>query len=92
MIVMRKRIVSMMLLVAMVLVIPAHAASVRTIAVVPDIAFDSTEATCTVRITGNQTSDRITATMELWQGSKLIDDWSTSGDGILKIDETATVE
>ena len=30
--------------------------------------------------------------MELWQGNILIDDWSASASGILKIDETATVE
>ena len=29
--------------------------------------------------------------MELWQGNILIDDWSASASGILKIDETTTV-
>ena len=89
---MRKRIVSIMLLITIVLVIPAQAVSTRTIAVVPDIEFNGTEAICTVRITANRTSDKITATMKLWQGSKLIDEWSASGSGILKIHETATVE
>ena len=88
---MRKRIICMMLLITMAFVIPAHAASTRTISVVPDLAFNGTRATCSVSIVGNRTTDKIEATMELRQGSRLIDDWSASGYGILKIRETATV-
>lgn len=88
---MRKRIICMMLLITMVFVIPANAASTRAISVVPDIEFDGTEATCTVSIIGDRTTDEIEATMELRQGGRLIDDWSASGYGILKIRETATV-
>lgn len=88
---MRKKIICMMLLITMVFVIPANAASTRAISVVPDIEFDGTEATCTVSIIGDRTTDEIEATMELRQGGRLIDDWSASGYGILKIHETATV-
>ncbi len=88
---MRKKIICMMLLITMVFVIPANAASTRAISVVPDIEFDGTEATCTVSIIGDRTTDEIEATMELRQGGRLIDDWSASGYGILKIRETATV-
>ena len=88
---MRKRIICMMLLITMAFVIPANAASTRAIFVSPDIEFDGTEATCTVRIICDRTTDEIEATMELRQGSRLIADWSDSGYGILKISETATV-
>lgn len=88
---MKKRFGFLMLVMSMILAIPAYAVVQRTIDVVPDIEFNGTTATCTVRIMGDRTTDRITATMELWQGSTLIDDWSASGSGILKIDETATV-
>ena len=87
---MRKRIICMMLLITMAFVIPANAAT-RTISVVPDIEFDGTRATCSVLIVGNRTTDEIEATMELRQGGRLIDDWSTSGNGFLEISETATV-
>ena len=88
---MRKRIICMMLLITMAFVIPANAASTRAISVVPDIEFDGTKATCSVRIIGDRTTDKIEATMELRQGSKLIDDWSASGNGFLEISKTATV-
>ena len=77
---------------AKILAISAHAASARTIDVYPSLAFNGTSATCTVTILGERTTDRISAVMELWQGNILIDDWSASASGILKIDETATVE
>ena len=88
---MRKRIICMMLLITMAFVIPANAASTRAISVEPDINFDGTRATCSVLIFGDRTTDEIVATMELRQGGRLIDDWSASGYGILKIRETATV-
>lgn len=81
----------MMLLITMAFVIPANAASTRAISVEPDINFDGTRATCSVLIFGDRTTDEIVATMELRQGGRLIDDWSASGYGILKIRETATV-
>lgn len=86
-----KRFLSMLILTAMILAIPANAMSARTIDVYPDLEFDGTQATCTVSIMGERTTDKISATMALWQGSKLVDEWSASGSGILKIDETATV-
>ena len=88
---MRKRIICMMLLITMAFVIPANAVSTRAISVAPDIEFDGTEATCTVRIIGDRTTDEIEATMELRQGSRLIADWSASGNGFLEISETVTV-
>lgn len=88
---MKKRFLWLMFVMAIILAIPVYAASERTIDVVPDIEFNGTTATCTVRIMGDRTTDRIAATMELWQGNTLIDEWSASASGILKIDETATV-
>ena len=88
---MRKRIICMMLLITMAFVIPANAASTRAIFVSPDIEFDGTKATCSVRIIGDRTTDKIEATLELRQGSRLIDDWSASGNGFLEISKTATV-
>lgn len=88
---MKKRFWGLIIIMAMILTVPTYAVSARTVDVVPDIEFNGTQAICTVRIMGDRTTDRIAATMKLWQGSTLIDDWSASGTGILKIDETATV-
>ncbi len=88
---MRKRIICMMLLITMAFVIPANAASTRAISVEPDIDFVGTRATCSVLIVGDRTTDEIEATMELRQGSRLIADWSDSGNGFLEISETVSV-
>ena len=88
---MRKRFLCLLLVISAILAISAHAASARTIDVYPSLAFNGTSATCTVTILGERTTDRISAVMELWQGNILIDDWSASASGILKIDETTTV-
>lgn len=91
---MKKRIWGLVVVMSIIfaLAVPAYAASTRAIRVVPDIEFDDTTATCTVQITADRLTDRITATMELWRGNTQIDDWNASGSGFLKIDETATVE
>lgn len=58
----------------------------------PHLEFNGTKANCSVTILGERTTDKISATMELWQGNTLIDDWSASGSGILKMDKTTAVE
>lgn len=89
---MKRRILCLLVVMTMILSIPAYAASPRAIMVAPDITFDGTEAECTVRITANNASDRIVATMELWQGSALIDSWSGNGQWTLKLNGTADVQ
>ena len=82
----------MLVVMTMILAIPAYAASPRAIMVAPDITFDGTEAECTVRITANNASDRIVATMELWQGSTFVDSWSGNGQWTLKLNGSADVQ
>ena len=89
---MRKRFLSFLLVMSVILAVPAYAASTRTIDVYPDLVFNGTTANCTVTILGERTTDKISAAMELWQGNTLIDDWSASGSGVLKMDKTAAVE
>lgn len=72
-------------------VVPLYTTSVRTVNVVPNIEFKGTQAVCTVQILGNQTTDTITATMTLWQGSQRIGSWNASGAGILRMNRTALV-
>lgn len=86
-----KRFLGAILIITMLVAVPTHAASSRIINVFPDIEFNGTKATCTVLITADRTSDKIAATTALWQGSTLVNSWSSSGSGILKISETATV-
>lgn len=89
---MKKRFLCLVVVMTIILAILAYAASLRAIMVAPDITFNGTEEECTVRITANNASDRIVATMELWQGSTFIDSWSGNGQWTLKLNGTADVQ
>lgn len=88
---MKKRFVAVFLIISMLLMLPAHAATARVIVAAPSLKFDGTTATCFVRITADKPADKISATMELWQGDNLIDSWSGTGTWTLKLEKTATV-
>ena len=87
-----KRISSLAVLLALILAIPAYAASQRLVDVLPDVTFANTNATCTVEIYADRSNDRINATMELWQGTQRIGSWNDSDLGYLFMEETAIVE
>lgn len=87
-----KRIVSLVVLLALILAIPAYAASQRLVDVLPDVTFANNNATCTVEIYADRSNDQINATMELWQGTRRIDSWNDSDSGYLFMEETACVE
>lgn len=55
----------------------------------PVLSFSGTTATC--RITVIQSGNPINVTLSLYQGSTLVDSWSKSGTGTVKIKETTTV-
>lgn len=88
---MKKRIMPFVVIIALLLATPAYAVSTRLISVVPDIQFNGTNATCMALITANKTTDKISATMELWQDDEMIDSWSGVGYGYLKLEGDATV-
>lgn len=88
---MKKRFVAVFFVISMLLMLPAHAATARVIAVAPSLKFEGTTAICYVGITADRPSDKISASMELWQGNTLIDSWSGTGTWTLKLEKTATV-
>lgn len=88
---MKKRFVAAFFVISMLLMLPAHAATTRAIVVSPSLKFDGTTATCFVAITANKPTDKISATMELWQGDTFIDSWTGTGTWTLKMEKTATV-
>jgi hypothetical protein len=61
-----------------VLGITAHAASMAYDAN-PSLSFSGTTAYCSVICRGDKTTDSISATLTLYQGSTEIDSWSNSG-------------
>lgn len=86
-----KRIGSLFVLLLLLLTIPAYAVSPRLVDVMPNISFANNNATCTVEIYADKSSDRISAVMELWQGNQKISSWSSSSTGYLSITKTTRV-
>lgn len=86
-----KRYLSIIIAVALVLSISCYAVSTRAVDVYPSLTYNGTQATCKATIMGQSTTDSIAATMYLYRGSTLIDSWSASGTGILRMEENATV-
>lgn len=89
---MLKRVGSLVVLLAFILAIPTYAASPRQVDVLPNIIFANNNATCTVEIYADRSSDRIGATMELWQGTQRIDAWNDSDSGYLFMEESVHVD
>lgn len=88
---MKKRAFILSIVVSILLIAPVHAMSARTIRVAPSLRFNNTEANCSVLITPDRTTDKISGDMELWQGNTLIDSWSGDCSGVFKLEGTATV-
>lgn len=73
---MKKNIIMLLTLFAfMVSVVSVHAAP-RTISIKPSISFDGTTAKCSVSVVADKMSDSVSATLVLWDGSKVIDSWT----------------
>ena len=89
---MKRKLLSLFIVMSIVLTIPVCAVSTRTIYARPSITFSGTEADCMVRITADKMSDKIVGTMELWHGTTMIDSWSGTGMYTLKLNGTAKAE
>ena len=55
----------------------------------PSLTFSGTTANCSITVT--QSGEPISVTLELYQGSTLIDSWSKSGSSRVKVSGSATV-
>lgn len=88
---MKKRMVSILLVVAILsaLVATAAAAESRSTKYTPILTFDGTTANSYFSVTA--LGKPITATLELWHGSTRVAQWSDSATSRLIIDEDCTV-
>ncbi len=64
----------------------------RAVRVKSSIVFDGTTATCAVVVQGEKTSDAISVTAKLWQGSTCLKTCSASGTRRVTLSKPATVE
>ena len=88
---MAKRIASVALALLVVLSISAAAVTTRTPSVQPSLTFQGTTANCRVYARGDNSSDKVSATIELRQGNTVVDSWSTSGSGWINWSGSASV-
>ena len=75
----KRRILTLVTLTALVLTIGSQAAELRGIAAKPRISFSNTTAICTAVCYGDHSDDEVKATLTLYQGSTYVDSWSNSG-------------
>ena len=81
---MRTRIFSGLLSFVLVLYFGSTVAYARSARVVPELYFNGTTAECSVYI--REFGQKIEATMELWEGSTLVNSWSDSGSSVLTLE------
>lgn len=88
---MRRRVLALSLVLALVLGITAQAAQIRAGQLQPTLSFSGTTATCKAVVVADNDADRISITVKLWDGAKIHSQWSTSGRGSINFRQTATV-
>lgn len=85
---MKRRMISLAVLFLLVFSLSAQtalAAEARVTRVWPTLCFDGTTAVCSVSYRAGSTSDKISATLTLYQGDSYVDSWSDKGTGSIRI-------
>ncbi|WP_369281828.1 hypothetical protein [Oscillibacter sp. GMB15532] len=77
---MKRRMFSLAALLLLVLSISVQAVQLRA-AGNPNLSFNGTTANCYVNYRSASTSDKVSATLTLYQGNTYVDSWSGSGTG-----------
>ena len=81
---MQKRILPVFLSLILVACMGSVAVQARAQKVTPSLTFSGTTAQCSAVITSS--GEKIQATMELWQGNKLLQSWSDNGVSFVTLD------
>ena len=89
---MRKRVLALTLVLALVLGISAQAAQTRSYQISPSLSFTGTTANCAVVVYGEDNNDAISITAKLYQGSTCVKTWNTSGTGVVQLSKPVAVE
>lgn len=88
---MRRGIIMVAVIIALMIPMTAHAAIARTIRIYPELSFSGTTATCSVTVVADSTKDEVEATIELWEGSVCVRTWQVSGDGSIAFEKSVSV-
>ena len=82
---MKRRVLTLVTLVILVLTIGAQAAEPWSASGKPRLTFDGTTAYCSATCRGESSRDSVKATIALYKGSALLDSWSDSGTGSVTV-------
>lgn len=84
---MKKKMIPLVLVLALLLSLGAHAAEPRvSLVATPKLSFTGTTANCSVVI--SSPGDEIEATLTLWRGSTIVKSWPASAQSLLLISES----
>lgn len=89
---MKKRMILLIAMIVFVLTMSVQAAEMRAISGKPILSFSGTTAYCSAVCTGEESRDRVCATLTLYQGSTYVDSWSGSGKGRISVSGNSTVK
>lgn len=83
---------NLMLTVLLLFILAVHAqAALYANQSTPELWFDGTTAYCLGQVKSSSTSSTIKATLTLWDGSRVVDSWSSSSTGSLSLSGSCTV-
>lgn len=86
----KKRIIPVAIILALLLCIGVSAAQPRvSVVATPKLSFSGTTANCSAAITSPD--DEISATLTLWRGNRVIDSWSETATSAVLISGSCTV-
>lgn len=90
---MKKSITVSLSLLILLLCVPltTYAATARLSAIFANISFTGTTANCSATILADDSSDTISATMKLWNGSTCLATWTGTGKGSLSMAKSKAV-
>lgn len=85
---MKRRIFAWTAVVVLILSMSVSAVESRFITPRPSLTFSGTTATCAINIRADSSSDSISVTVKLWQGSTCLQTWTDSSTNYLFFSET----
>lgn len=88
---MKKRSILAAVCLCAALLVTASAVGMRATQKSADLRFNGTTAICLTTITTDKTSDVISATMKLTQGSTTVASWTANGNNEVSLTKTAAV-
>ena len=82
------QILIVVLIISIAIPIIGTATETRAMTIIPGLSFSGTTANCEVTVACDYTTDKISATMKLWEGNFCIATWTASGSGSLSMEKT----